>query len=408
MLRMNVSGDKSISHRAIMLGSLTNRVITIENLLFSDDVLSTIKAMRVLGVNIQLDKVTKTAVVNGVGLHGLKAPEKPIDCGNSGTTMRLLAGILAAQSFDSVLVGDASLMQRPMARIAKPLRLMGAKIQLSVNNTAPIKIVGGHALSAIQYEPEVASAQVKSCVLLAGLYTQGQTVVKEKVTTRDHTERMFKALSLIQSPSESEWVIKIPGDISSAAFFMVAAAITPGSDLTIQSVGINPYRTGVIDILKLMGANITLENRRFYGAEPVADINIKYTPLHGVEVPKEHVTSAIDEFPALLIAAALAKGKTVLRDAKELRVKETDRIAAMAAGLNALGVSVEVFDDGLALYGVKQFTGGKIESFKDHRIAMAFKIASLRSNSNIEIDNLNCVTTSFPSFLDLFNKISQL
>lgn len=413
MINLQIPGDKSISHRAIILGAISTQIIKIENLLFADDVLSTVNAMRALGVKIELNNDKSTALVYGVGLRGLKQSNAPINCGNSGTTMRLLAGVLAAQSFDSVLIGDASLMKRPMARIAKPLRLMGAEIALSEKNTAPIKISGGQQLKGICYESEVASAQVKSCVLLAGLYAEGKTEVREKVKTRDHTERMLDILSSDKDLSggvetrsaASQKTIQIPGDISSAAFFIVAAAITPGSDLVIRQVGVNPHRTGVIDILKLMGADITLQNKTRSGAEPVADVCVKYAPLRGLEIPREYVVSAIDEFPAIFIAAALAEGKTTLRNAKELRVKETDRIAAMAKGLQTLGVSVEVFSDGLQIEGVEKLKGGKVNSYGDHRVAMAFSIAGTVSTQLVDIVNLQVINTSYPGFLRDLAKI---
>lgn len=396
-----VPGDKSISHRVIILAAISNRESIIFNLLFSEDVLMTINAMRALGVVIHLDSEKQSAQVNGVGLYGLKPPVKPIDCGNSGTTMRLLAGLLAAQSFDAVLIGDDSLMKRPMARVAEPLRLMGAKILLSAQNTAPIQISGGQKLQGIEFEPSVASAQVKSCILLAGLYASGQTIVNEPIKTRDHTERL---LGLFHGPSFSQ-TIDIPGDISSAAFFMVAAAIVPGSDIVIRGVGVNPYRTGVITILRLMGADIEIFNPRLLGEEPVADIRVRYTPLRGIQIPSKLVSAAIDEFPILFVAASCAKGVTILHGASELRVKETDRIAAMARGLTALGVPVTVFDDGLQIEGVDCFQGGCVNSEGDHRVAMALTIAATRAVAPIKIQNTACIATSFPDFVALSRQI---
>lgn len=397
---LSVPGDKSISHRAILFAAISNGDTVISHLLFSQDVLMTVNAMRALGVQIDLDPKTQSARVFGVGLHGLKAPAHPIDCGNSGTTMRLLAGLLAGQPFDSVLIGDESLMKRPMARVAEPLRLMGAKILLSPSNTAPITIIGGQTLKAIVYTPVVASAQVKSCVLLAGLYASGKTCVQEPIKTRDHTERLLK-----QFYDQSLSTIEIPGDLSSAAFFVVAAAIIPGSDVCISQVGVNPYRTGVIDILKQMGAAIDITHHGWMGVEPVANIRVRYVPLQGISISPTFVALAIDEFPALFVAAACARGKTVLRGAKELRVKETDRLAAMASGLRTLGVPVTEFEDGLEIEGVDHLGGGCVDSFGDHRIAMAFAIAATRATAPVEIQNTDCIATSFPDFVALSRKI---
>lgn len=409
---VTVPGDKSISHRAIILSAISEAVVRIDNLLFSDDVMSTVIAMQALGVSVSLDASTRTAIVRGVGLRGLQAPKNPIDCGNSGTTMRLLAGLLAGQRFDSVLIGDASLSLRPMARIAKPLRLMGASISLSETHTAPIKIRACSNLVGIDYKPDVASAQVKSCVLLAGLYAKGITTVSEPVKTRDHTERLFEWFqsdTFCSNTHDSQvgisnamgkcGYIPIPGDMSSATFFIVLALLTPGAHLTLKQVGINPRRTGAVNVLRLMGANITFENHARLGLEPVADIHVIFSQLDGVEIPQEFVVSAIDEFPIIFIAAALAKGKTTLRGAKELRVKEADRITVMANGLSALGVSVKIFDDGLEIESVSQLKSGYIKTQGDHRVAMAFLIAAKLTDANIILDDHSSIKTSFPSFL---------
>lgn len=392
---IEMPGDKSISHRAVLLAAISDHPTTIFNISLGTDVLASIDAMRALGVSIKLDKKNKTAFIEGVGLNGLKAPQKPIDCSNSGTLMRLLTGLLAGQNFNSVLIGDASLSKRPMLRIANPLREMGANIVLSENNTAPIHITGA-PLKGISYESPIASAQVKSAVLLAGLYATGETKVLEKIKTRDHTERML-------SMKESE--IKIPGDISAAAFFIVLATITKESELRIFNVGVNPCRTGVLTILKLMGANITLENQRFYNNEPVADIHVTYTPLNGIFIPDEFIASAIDEFPILFIAAAIAKGKTVLRNAKELRVKESDRISVMVENLRKLGVSVVEFEDGVEIEGGHKFSGGILDAKQDHRIAMALAVAGHVANSPIAIQNCDLVNTSFPKFTETMQDI---
>lgn len=391
-----VPGDKSISHRAVILSSLVNQKTVIENMLLGDDVLSTINIMRELGVEIEVENTT--CQIQGVGLYGLKPSKNPLNCGNSGTSMRLLAGLLSAQKFNSILIGDESLMRRPMLRVAEPLRLMGASIYLSDKKTAPIEIIGNQKIKAIDYELLIPSAQVKSAILLAGLYTENETIVREKIPTRDHTEKM---ISLLDSQ------LKIPGDISSAAFFIVLAAITKNADITIRQVGVNSFRTGIIDILKLMGANITIFNETFFGLEPVADIRIQYAPLQGIAIPSDLVSKAIDEFPAIFIAAVTAKGKTVLRGAKELRVKESDRITTMVKGLSALGIQVEEYDDGVLIQGDQAFQGGHVDSLGDHRIAMAFAIAGNIAKGDVFIDNCELVKTSFPNFVKLANQVGM-
>jgi len=393
---IQVSGDKSISHRAIILSSIAEDISTISNLSLGLDVLNTIEAMRALGVEIHLKNTT--CEIHGVGLHGLKPSKKPINCGNSGTAMRLLTGLLSAQKFNSILIGDDSLQRRPMLRVAEPLRLMGAKINLSSRNTAPIEIIGGRTLKGIQYDLKIPSAQVKSAILLAGLYTIGATQVHENVLTRDHTEKMLQ---------KNVDIKKIPGDISSATFFIVLASITKGSDLIIRKVGVNPFRTGIIDILKLMGANIELFNHDFFGLEPVADIRIRYAPLHGITIPQELIANAIDEFPAIFIAAVCASDNTVLRGARELRVKESDRIAAMAKGFAQLNVKTEEYDDGIMIFADQKFQGGCVNSFGDHRIAMAFAIAGHVAKGPVFVDNCALVKTSFPNFVELANQVGM-
>ena len=411
---IRVPGDKSISHRSIMLGSLAEGTTHIEGFLEGEDALATLQTFRDMGVVIEGPDVGKVTV-HGVGLHGLKAPAGPLYVGNSGTSMRLLSGILAAQSFDTELSGDESLTKRPMNRVAKPLAQMGALIETAEEGRPPLKIKGGCSLTGIDYVMPMASAQVKSCLLLAGLYAYGSTSVTEPAPTRDHTERMLRGfgydveregqtITVRSGAKLSACAIDIPADISSAAFFLVAASITPGADLTLTHVGINPTRTGVINILKLMGADIELLNEREVGGEPVADLRVRYATLKGIEVPVDQVPLAIDEFPALCIAAACAEGRTVVTGAEELRVKETDRIQAMADGLVTLGITCEVLDDGIVVHG-GSIGGGDIESFGDHRIAMSFAIASLRACAPIRIRNCANVATSFPNFVELAREV---
>ena len=407
---IRVPGDKSISHRSIMLGSLAEGVTKVEGFLEGEDALATLQAFRDMGVVIEGPE-EGAVTINGVGLNGLQAPAGPLYVGNSGTSMRLLAGILAGQNFDTELTGDVSLSVRPMNRVANPLREMGVTVDTEEKGRPPLKIKGGAKLSAINYEMPMASAQVKSCVLLAGLYADGETKVTEPAPTRDHTERMLRGfgydvhregdtISLTSGGKLTGTEIDIPADISSATFFMVAAAITPGSDITLTHVGINPTRIGVINILRLMGANLTLLNEREVGGEPVADIRVQYAPLKGIDIPEDQVPLAIDEFPALFVAAACAEGKTTLTGAEELRVKETDRIQAMVDGLTTLGIECEPTEDGAIITG-GQLTGGSVESFHDHRIAMSFTIAGLRANGTITVNNCANVATSFPNFTEL-------
>jgi 3-phosphoshikimate 1-carboxyvinyltransferase len=402
-----VPGDKSISHRAIMLGALAEGTTRVSGFLEGEDALATLTAFRDLGVEIERPGESEVRV-HGVGLRGLKAPQGPLDLGNAGTGMRLMCGLLAGQAFDSELTGDASLCSRPMGRVIDPLRLMGAKIASEEGGRPPLRISGGRQLHGIHYDLPMASAQVKSCVLLAGLYSQGVTSVTEPAPTRDHTERMLRGfgyeigcdngvISLTGGGKLHAADIEVPADISSATFFLVAASIAPGSDLLLTHVGINPTRIGVLNILELMGADITLKNRREVGGEPVADLHVRYAPLHGIEIPEEQVPLAIDEFPALFIAAACAQGRTVLRGAKELRVKESDRIAAMAEGLTTLGIDNEILDDGIIIEG-GTLGSGVIRTFHDHRIAMSFAVAALRAQGEIRVLDCDHVATSFPGF----------
>ena len=412
--RIRVPGDKSISHRSIMLGSIAEGVTEVSGFLEGEDSLATLKAFRAMGVDIKGPDAGRV-VVHGVGLHGLKAPSAPLELGNSGTSMRLLFGLLAGQAFDVEVVGDHSLMSRPMRRVTEPLASMGAMISTTEKGTAPLKIKGGQMLRGISYDMPVASAQVKSCLLLAGLYASGQTCVHEPAPTRDHTERMLSGMGYPLTRSNSTACvdgggelkasnIDVPADISSAAFFLVGASIAPGSDLLLEHVGINPTRTGVLEILRLMGANIEVLNQHEVGGEPVADLRVRSAQLRGIDIPVEQVPLAIDEFPVLFVAAACAQGRTVLTGAEELRVKESDRIQVMADGLQALGVKAEPTADGMIIEG-GSLAGGHVDSKGDHRIAMSFAMAALRASSEISIDDCANVNTSFPGFVDLASSV---
>lgn len=409
-----VPGDKSISHRSIMLGSLAEGVTEVEGFLEGEDSLATLQAFRDMGVVIEGPQHGRVTI-NGVGLRGLKAPPGPLYVGNSGTSMRLLSGLLAAQPFDTTLTGDSSLSKRPMARVAKPLREMGAEIETAAEGRPPLRIKGGHKLMGMDYVMPMASAQVKSCLLLAGLYAAGRTTVTEPAPTRDHTERMLRGFgypvrvdgaTVTIEPGHKLKACKIdvPADISSAAFFMVAASIAEGSDLLLEHVGMNPTRIGVINILREMGADLTLQKQREVGGEPVADIRVRYAPLKGIEIPIDQVPLAIDEFPVLFVAAACAEGRTVLRGAEELRVKESDRIQVMADGLQALGVRAEPTADGIIIDG-GPIHGGRVDSHGDHRIAMSFSVASLRATGDIQITDCANVATSFPDFVGLAQSV---
>jgi 3-phosphoshikimate 1-carboxyvinyltransferase len=411
-----VPGDKSISHRSIMLGSLAEGVTHVKGFLEAEDALATLQAFRDMGVKIE-GPVNGELTIHGVGKHGLKAPEKELYLGNSGTSMRLLSGLLAGQAFDTVLTGDKSLSGRPMKRVTDPLKTMGAEIQTTEKGTAPLHITGkAGQLQGIDYTMPMASAQVKSCLLLAGMYAQGDTSVTEPAPTRDHTERMLSGFDYPVKKEGNKVIINangkltandidVPSDISSAAFFLVGASIAPGSDLLLKHVGINPTRTGVIDILKLMGANIDVLNERIVGGEPVADLHVTHSQLKGIDIPEELVPLAIDEFPVLFVAAACAEGQTRLTGAEELRVKESDRIQVMADGLKILGANAEPTPDGMVIQGGNPIQGGTVESHGDHRIAMAFSIAGLRANAPIMVLDCLNVNTSFPEFKDLVRRL---
>jgi 3-phosphoshikimate 1-carboxyvinyltransferase len=410
---VRVPGDKSISHRALMLGAVASGVTAVDGLLEGEDCLATLRAVSRLGVTVHRPGPGEVAI-EGVGLRGLRAPDGVLDMGNAGTAMRLFMGLLSAQGFDSELIGDESLMRRPMERAAKPLRDMGARIE-TMDGRPPVRIRGGQRLRGIRYEMPVASAQVKSAALLAGLYAEGETTVVEPAVTRDHTERMLQSFGVdvtarggvvtVRPPRQLQAArITVPGDFSSAAFFIVAASIGARAPFVIEGVGVNPTRTGLLEMLALMGADLRLVNHRSAGAEPVADIEVRPAPLSGIRVPERLVPLAIDEFPAFFVAAACAKGETLVTGAEELRVKESDRIAVMARGLDALGIRNEVLPDGLRIEG-GPFGGGVVDSHGDHRVAMSFAVASLRASAPIEIRDVANVATSFPGFAALARSV---
>lgn len=409
---LRVPGDKSISHRAIMFGALADGVTEISGFLEGADALGTLAAFQQLGVRIERVAArggTGHVIVHGAGVDGLKRPAGPIDLGNSGTSMRLLAGLLAGQSFDTELTGDASLSRRPMRRVTEPLERMGAVIETSEDGTPPLRIRGGQRLTGIEYESPIASAQVKSAVLLAGLFAEGRTCVHEPGESRDHTERMLAGFGYAVERGERRAcltggarldarAVDIPADISSAAFFLVGASIAPGSDLVLEHVGWNPTRTGVVEILQEMGADIEVVAERDVGGEPVADLRVRAAELRGIHIPEHLVPRAIDEFPALFVAAACARGRTVLTGASELRVKESDRIEAMAEGLKALGARAEPTADGIVIDGGQLIGGAEVSSYGDHRVAMALAMAGLRTHRSVTVTDCAAVDTSFPRF----------
>ncbi len=403
---MQVPGDKSISHRALMLGGIAHGATRISGFLDSADCRATLEALRTLGVQIERPGAGEV-LITGAGFRGLRGSNAPLDMGNAGTAMRLLMGLLAGQPFDSTLVGDASLMRRPMERVATPLRLMGAQLDTQ-DGHPPVHIHGGAVLRAIDYTLPMASAQVKSAILLAALRANGHTRVNEPAPTRDHTERMLQgfgvqlertgaSVALRGGQTLRGTAVNVPGDISSAAFFIVAGCLAAPAGLTLRGVGVNPTRTGLIDMLRLMGAQIDIRPQETSGPEPIADITVRAAPLRGVVIPAHLVPLAIDELPVFFIAAACATGETVVTGAAELRVKESDRLAAMAAGLKAVGVQCELLPDGLRIQG-GGLRGGRVISHGDHRVAMAFAIASVRADAAIEIDDVANVGTSFPGF----------
>ena len=406
---IGVPGDKSISHRAIMLAALAEGESQVRGFLEGEDTLATAAAFSAMGVAIHAPAPGERRI-HGVGLHGLQPAPGPIDCGNAGTAMRLLAGLLAGQRFDSVLTGDASLSHRPMGRVVEPLERMQARIA-TAGGLPPLRIAGGQALRGIDYTPPVASAQVKSAVLLAGLYASGTTTVRERRPTRDYTERMLSAFGWpVRHQAQAVALdgggrlratdLQVPGDFSSAAFLIVAASVVPGSGLRLTGVGLNPRRTGLLEALRLMGADIAIEHPRNDGMEPVGDLRVRHAALRGIAVPEALVADMIDEFPALFVAAAMADGETRVSGAAELRVKESDRIASMAAALRALGVEVTERPDGAVIRGRggAGLTGGDVESHGDHRIAMSMAVAAQCARAPVRIRNVANVATSFPGF----------
>ena len=404
---ISVPGDKSISHRAIMLGSLAKGTTEVTNFLQGADCLSTISCFRKMGVSI--DNLGDKVLIHGNGLHGLKAPSEVLDTGNSGTTTRLMSGILAGQNFTVTVNGDASIQKRPMGRIITPLTQMGANIiSLRDNGCAPLQI-GGAPLKGIHYTSPVASAQVKSAVLFAGLYAEGSTSVTEPILSRNHSELMLRYFGVpvtsegttatISPAKELEGQkVAVPGDISSAAYFMAAGLIVPNSSITIKNVGINPTRDGMIQVCKQMGGNLILENERMMSGEPVADITVTSSSLKGITIGGDIIPTLIDEIPIIAILACFADGDTVIKDAQELKVKESNRIDVMVKNLSAMGADIEATEDGMMIHGGKPLHGAFIESHDDHRIAMSFAIASLAADGETVIDHPDCVTISYPDF----------
>lgn len=412
---LRVPGDKSISHRAIMFGSLAEGTTTIHGFLKGADCLSTIDCFRKMGISIE--EKEDTIYVHGKGLHGLHKPEETLDVGNSGTTTRLISGILAGQNFDTVLSGDASLNSRPMGRIMKPLSMMGADI-ISIHDTgcAPLSIKG-RSLNAIHYDSPVASAQVKSCVLLAGMYSDGITSVTEPVLSRNHTEIMLNyfgarvtsegtTASIAPEPSLFAREITVPGDISSAAYFIAAGLLVPGSEILLKNVGINPTRDGLLRVCKDMGADITLLNVNMDG-EPTADLLVRASSLHGTTVGGEIIPTLIDEIPMIAVMAAFAEGTTVIKDAKELKVKESDRILVMAENLSRMGADITPTDDGMIIHGGKPLHGAEIDSYLDHRVAMSFAVAGLLCDGPLSIKGWDCVKISYPEFYEDLYRLGE-
>ncbi len=414
---VEVPGDKSISHRAVILSSIAEGVSVIRNFLVAEDCLSTVDAMRASGVGIEREG--RLLTVHGVGLKGLREPRDVIDAGNSGTTARLLTGLFSGQDFFSVITGDRYLRRRPMRRIVDPLTMMGAEIWGREGGEKLPLAINGRSLKGIDYRCPVASAQLKSSILLAGLTADGTTVVHEPSPSRDHTERMLLALGAPGGRrSDGGFFIEggrplkaaeidVPGDISSAAFFIVAALIVEGSEVVIRGVGVNPTRTGILDILRRMGAEITLEGERTAAGEPVADIVVRSGPLKGVEIGGDVIPRAIDEIPVIAVAASVAEGTTTIRDAGELRVKESDRIRSIACELRKFGVSVEELDDGLVIEGTDRLSGADIDSHGDHRIAMAMTVAALGAEGETRIEGAQCVDISFPEFFDVIERLAH-
>lgn len=416
---ITVPGDKSISHRAVMLGALAKGRTEINNFLLGDDCLSTISCFRHLGIAIDLDSKNQRVIVNGKGLDGLEAPKDILDVGNSGTTIRLLSGILCGQDFSTLITGDSSIQSRPMKRILTPLRQMGADIDsVNGNDCAPLRIKSPtkQTLNGIHYNSPVASAQVKSCLLLAGLYAHGETYVTEPAVSRNHTELMLSSfgaqvtsnentVGLRPRPQLTGRKINVPGDISSAAYFIAAALIVPNSELVIKNVGINPTRDGILKVCRMMGADIKLENIKEDGGEPSADILIRHSNLKGVEIGGSIIPTLIDEIPIIAVLACFAKGKTVIKNAEELKVKESNRIETVVKNLTHMGADIKATEDGMIINGGKSLHGSTIDSKSDHRIAMAFAVAGLMAQGETMILDSDCVAISYPEF---FKDLSQV
>lgn len=410
-------GDKSISHRAVMFSSISKGHNKISNFLMGEDCLSTISCFRKMGVDIQIDG--KDVYVKGNGLYGLKRPEDILDVGNSGTTIRLMMGILAGNKFDATLIGDDSIAKRPMKRVTDPLKLMGCNIEGNDDaNYTPIKIYGGN-LNAIDYHMPVASAQVKSALILASIYANDTSFIHEKIKSRNHTEIMLKSfgadinienLKISVNPVNELFSqdIYVPGDISSAAFIIVSALITKGSEVIIKNVGLNETRTGIIDVVKNMNGNIEIINERLVGGELVGELLVRYTPnLCATTIDKDIIPRLIDEIPVIAVLATQAEGTTIIKDAQELKVKESNRIKAMVDNLKILGADIEELEDGMIIKGKAKLNGGKINTFKDHRIAMAFSTLNLMSDEKIKLDNEDCINVSFPGYFDLIKSLTK-
>lgn len=409
--------DKSISHRSVLISSLALGKSEICNFLFAEDCLNTIKVLQKLGISI-VYKNGKNLTVEGKGLLGFKEPTDILDFGNSGTGLRITSGILAGQNFLTILTGDDSLRKRPIKRIILPLEKMGAKLFARDNNQYPPLVIKGGKLKSIVYSLPVPSAQVKSCILLASLFVEGKTKISEPVKSRDHTERMLKffdvqleekglKISILGRPKLKAKKIFIPGDLSNSAFFIVAATILEKAHIVIKDVGLNETRTDFLTVLKKMGADINIYNQRKINNEEIGDLEVKSSELKGIELKGEIIPKIIDEIPILALAASLAKGETIIKEAQELRVKETDRIKAMVINLRKLGVKVEEFEDGLQIFGKEYLKGNKVNSFKDHRIAMTMIIAGLKAKGETTVIDTNCINTSFPDFIKIINKLRK-
>lgn len=413
---INIPGDKSISHRAVMIGAISEGTTEVTNFLQGADCLSTISCFQKMG--IEIENMPEKITIHGKGLHGLKAPTEILDCGNSGTTTRLISGILSGQDFSSTLTGDASIQKRPMLRIMKPLREMGANIQsIKDNNCAPLEI-NGSILQGISYQSPIASAQVKSAILLAGLYANGTTSITEPYVSRNHSEIMLShfgakleikdtTVTIHPNPVLSGQKVEVPGDISSAAYFIAAGLLVPGSKLLLKNVGINPTRDGILRVAKEMGGNFEILNERTACGEPVADLLVSYSTLHGITIGGEIIPTLIDEIPIIAIMAAFAEGTTIIKDAAELKVKESDRIAVMVDNLTAMGCDIEATDDGMIIHGGKPLLGTTIETKKDHRIAMSFAIADLMAEGTTTLLDKECVDISFPTFYQTLEDLQK-